>query len=378
MTPVGFLDWLGFGRRDLAVTDGVLSPWADDSHLADVTWANLISWESAHMPVTRAQAMAIPTVARGRQIITGQVARLALASMTGDEPSAQVPAWISQPERHRARALTLTWLVDAMIFYGRGWLVCTERYATGWPARWEWVPEHLIDQTPDGRPLVAGRALDPRDVVRIDGPHEGLLAYGQEPLRDARAARRAAGRAMNNPVPSIELHQIAGDKMSEPEITSLINRWAEARAGKNGGVAFTNKSLEARVHGQAAEQLLIAGQNASALDLTRAMNLPAWAADVSVSGSSLTYTNVAARAQELLDITLAPYLDAITGRLSMDDILPRGTWCRFTTEQLTAPDFKSRMDGYQAAITAGIYTVEECRAIERGTPLENPAQKEIA
>ncbi|AGW42460.1 phage-related portal protein [Leifsonia xyli subsp. cynodontis DSM 46306] len=168
--------------------------------------------------------------------------------------------------------------------------------------------------------------------------------------------------------------------MPQEQIDALIARWVAARTGENGGVGFTNATVNATTMGQAPEQLMIAAHTQSALDVARACNLPAWAVDVSVEGNGMNYTTVPARSRELLDYTLQPYVDAITSRLTLPDVLPQGQECTAVTAALIAGDFNARMQGYQSAIAAGIYTPDECRLIEAGqsvplrgdTPQENP------
>lgn len=208
------------------------------------------------------------------------------------------------------------------------------------------------------------RPVNRGDWIRIDGPHEGLLSKAIDDIRDAIALKRAVSKASNNMVPSLELHQESGNQLTKPEIDQLVDSWVKALRGK--GVAYTNQSIKAISHGQAAEQLMIDARNQSAIDLARHMNLPAWAVDAAVEGGSMTYTNVPSRSRELLDYTLQPYLDAIAGRLSLRDVLPHGQTVRFDTTQFLAGDFSTRMEAYKTAIDAGIYTAEEVRQLEAG------------
>lgn len=367
---VGILQWLGFGRPTPAET-GVLSPWST-STLDAVTWAHLLDIPLDQRPITRAEAMALPAIARGRNLICGQTARLALVAQTAAGRLGDQPSIVAAPERFRARALTIAWLTDALMFHGRAWLIVTERLYTGKPAHVVWAPEHAISwDAQRGRMLAWGEPVDAQDVIRIDGPHEGLLNYGRAPLRAAVALSRAAARAADNPVPSIDLHQTTGDKIDEKQIDALVNRWISARRGKNGGVGFTNQTIEAKVLGQPVEQLLIAGRQQAEKECAQLLNLPGWAVDAAVQGSSLTYSNVPSRSRELLDYTLTPYTDAITGRLSLDDVLPRGTWATVDPSALLQSDFAERMAGYKAAQDAQIYTVEQCQAMERAQVASN-------
>lgn len=128
------------------------------------------------------------------------------------------------------------------------------------------------------------------------------------------------------------------------------------------------------MHGQQPEQLLIAARNAANLDIARCLNLPAWAVDGEVGGSSLTYQNVPSRSRELIDYTLAGYMEAITSRLSLDDVLAQGTWAAMSTDVLTDGDFGDRMTAYKAARDADVYTSEELRQREAGVPIEGLTQ----
>lgn len=351
-------------------TTDVVSPWAPSDYLGTVEWSEDLPSLDA-LPLSRHSAMQIAALARSRNVITGAIARFPIVAMRGTNPLGDQPLLTSQPEVGRPRSVTMTWLVDALFFYGRAWTIAAERDSAGRPSRLQWVPEWFAEVDAYGQLTAAfGKPVQAADVVRFDGPHEGVLNFGSAVLREAQDVEASARNASANPVPSIELHQTGGEPLTTTEIDALTSRWERARRRKGGGVAYTNESIETRVHGQAAEQLLIDGRNIAALNIARISGLPAWAVDAVVSGSSLTYSNTPSRSRELIDYGLSPYLNAIESRLSMDDLLPRGTWARFDTSDLLRGDFKAQMEGYQIAIAAGIYTAEECRAMQNGSPLE--------
>lgn len=353
---------------------GIASPWADANALTVATWAGLLDVNAADLPVTRQQAIQIPAIQRGRDLIATTVARFPLWAMTADGRLDQQPRVVVQPEVGRARFVTMLWTVDTLMFYGFSVWQVTSRYAEdSRPRTCRWVPPGRIDTDPDSGDVtgVFGRALsDPRDVIRFDGPHEGILTRGAESIRTARTLFRDYDKAARTPTPDVELHQTGGDPMKDAEIDALIARWAAARAGANGRVAFTNQSIQAVMHGQQPEDLLIAARNAANLDLARVMNLPAWAVDGEVGGSSLNYSNVPSRSRELIDYTLAGYMEAIASRLSLDDVLAAGTWAAFSTDVLTDGDFGERMTAYKAAKDAEVYSSQELRQREAGIPLE--------
>jgi hypothetical protein len=358
--------------------DSWVSPWqAEPNDLGSVLLAELYGFkldEADHLPVTRSEAMSVAAIARIRRTICTTVGRLPLLTYSGmdlvADPVRSGYAPVAQPEAGRPSAITFAWIAEAVWFYGRAWLVVTGRYAdTNRPASFEWVPEWRA-KLADGQ-LVGhtdGRSFEQRDVIRIDGPDEGLLTFGARTIRGAARLERAAVRTSDNPVPTIDLHYTGTDPMSDDEIDVIIDRFRQARQASP--IGWTSGAIEAKPLAMSVEQLLIDGRRAAALDCARVGGVPAWVVDVGVEGSSLTYSNTASRSRELIDYGVAWILDAIAGRLSLDDVLPRGVWCQFDTDVLLRDDFAGRMTSYEIAQRSGVYTTEELRSKERGRPME--------
>jgi hypothetical protein len=358
--------------RRTAAEVPVSSPWSTRETIVATTFASLFDLE--YIPVTRSTGMGIGVLAKGRHLITTVVGGFPIVGMRGNEAMADQPLICRQPEPGRPRSVTITWAMDAMYWYGRVWYVVVDRYPEaegGRPRRVRWVPEWEAEIDPQGRLVKAfAAAVEQRDVIRVDGPHEGLLNFATGLIREAIAIEAAAANAADNPVPSIDLHQVGGNPLGDTEIDALTARWVASRKKKGGGVGYTNANIEAKVLGQPVEQLLIAARQQSDLNLIRAAGLPAWAGDVPIEGSNITYSNSPSRTRELLDLSADAYMRAWADRFSMDDILPAGQWCLFDTTGILRGNFKERMEGYKAAIDAGIYTADQCRLLEAGLALE--------
>ncbi|MBF0809115.1 phage portal protein [Rothia nasimurium] len=348
------------------------SPWADSSTLKEAVITHLHDLPGEDAPINRATAMNLAAVSKARHLIASTIGRFPLVVMSGRETYEQAPGWATQIEAARPRSLTITWTVDHLIFYGRAFWVITDRYATGYPRRFAWVPEAEAEVSETGVLTAAwGHPVSPEAYIRFDAPHEGLLNFGRRILRKALDTERAAENAAANPVPSIELHQVSGDELTDDQVDQLLEGWRLARTAKGGGVAFTNPVVEARTHGQAAEQLLIDAQNQAALGIARAMGVPAWAVDANVAGFSMNYSNSASRGRELIDFGLMPYMAAIADRLSMDDVAARGVWVKFETSDYLDPPFREKVEALKVAIDAGIYSPDDARKIIQGIPLES-------
>lgn len=369
---MGVLSWAFADSRQIKTWE------AGDSQLTKMTIADLYGIDlSGIADLTRDEAMAIPSVAKIRNRACAKIGGFPMSVLKGSLPYSEPPAWKQTLESKRTNIVTLSWIVDALIFYGRAFLRVSERYSNGKPKYFEFVPEWRAKIDAAGGVVEAwGKPASPADFVRIDGHHEGVLRFGQAALKVAAAVANSAARASDNPVPSIELHQTGGTPLTNPEIDAMVAGWAAARSGKNGGVAYTSQSIEAKVHGQAAEQLLINAQNLADINMARVMGAPAWVVDAAVNGSSITYGNVNARSRELVEDLLQPYMDAITQRLSLDDVLAAGVWCRLDTTDLLRDSFKDEMQGWKSAVDAGIYTAEQVRKLRAGIPLEQAEENE--
>lgn len=272
--------------------------------------------------VTRDMAMAVPALARARSLICSTIAGVPLVSVDDDgDDDGRTPDYIKStlgdvPPYHR-----MLWTVDDLFFYGWS-LWAVERDSRGRVLDAARVPYEMWSMDSEGNVLVDGEPARAEDVCLIPGISEGILTTGRATIAQAHQLLRAAARAAENPAAQVELHQTNEAPMTEEDVEFLISKWARARAGENGGVAFTSAGIEVKEHGASSEHLLIEGRNAAAVDIARHANLPATMVDATLSGSSLSYQNTAARMSELVTFGLSPLMKAVAARLSQNDMSP--------------------------------------------------------
>lgn len=321
------------------VVPQLASPWADDSNLGVVSmvWSDLFGVDN--LPMSRQEAMSVPAVARARNILAPTLARIPFT--VTDRQGQDVPSGTAVHNLDPAQApfVTKLWTVDDLIFHGVSWWLVTGRYSdpTNLPATFRRCLPGTV-KADGGRPMVNDQPVAARDLIRIDGPHEGILNFASRSLRAARRLDESAARFADNPVPAIELHETEQSGMTETEIDELVAKWARARRGENGGVAYTSRTIEARVHGAPAENLLTDGRNTAAIDAARLVGVPADAIDASLEHAAMTYANVESRLRVLVDFGLAAYAAAIVSRLSMPDITRAGTTVGFAGLELDELD----------------------------------------
>jgi hypothetical protein len=296
----------------------------------------------------RAAAMTVPVVAMIRQMMAGGMASMDLDRFrrdpTGDVPLD--PGWCASPDPAPTIPVSVfwAWIIDDLFFGGVSTLVVLARDWTGFPVQFRRVLPGQLTYDPQAfawgitvaSPVYyRGVAIDPRDVVVVNGPHEGLLNYGGAVLASAIALEAAASRAAGEPLPNVELHQKAGEPMTPDDAADLVGRWATARQG--GATAYTPANIETKLMGfSAADQQLVEGRQYMATQLARLAGVnPVLVSAAMGASSSYVYTNQADYRQAFLDDVLDPYLRAIEGRLSAGDVTPRGQYVRFDRDAFT-------------------------------------------
>ena len=341
--PVQILD-------DQARLQPQIEAWVDRSNLEEVVFHD-VTGEFLRV-MSRAAAMRVPAVARARHLTVGAVAQAPMLALRVDQPVPVQPYWMYGTDGQlgdlsliELRRLGLTaqspharmlWTVDDLIFYGMS-LWYTTRFESSDAARmsrgvripwdyWDFQDGAFVDK--DGHPLDQARC------VLIPGPHEGILRFGERTVRIAADLEQTAADVAQRPF-RLELHQTTDTTLSATERRELVAETRIALAA-NDGILFTNAAVETKDHALTSEQLLIGARNGSAVDIARLVSTPAALIDAATEGSSMDYTNLDHRNQLWLDFGLSFYMDPISARLGMDDVLPAGQRAAFDTSDLTA------------------------------------------
>lgn len=334
---MGLLDTLRAARRlgeiaSAPAAVSVASPWAGPSHLEGIVWADLLGTEHRG-PVTRADAMAIPAVVRGRGLIVTTIARSPIRAIRDGELLADQPRWIERTSGPVSAFHRMLWTADDLLFYGWSLWAVTRDY-DGRVIDAQRVPITSWSFSEAGTVMIGDEVARDDEVILIPGVHEGILSFGGETIRQARGLLATAARTAENPSAMIELSQTNDAPMTREQVDELIARWAAARRGENGGVAYTSPGIETKEHGAAKEHLLIEGRAASAIDIARLLGIPSSMIDATQAGSSLSYSNTESRMSELIEFGIAPLMASIVSRLALDDVTPRGTALKFDTAEI--------------------------------------------
>lgn len=330
---MGLLDriWPKQSQLDLLHTP-IRSPWAS-TQLTKIVLNDVYGFSG---DITRADAMKVPAVVRGRGLIVNTLSNSPLVAFDyATKTQLPTPMWLTSTKTKQSPIMRMIWTLDDIIFSGMsvwaverqdGQIVDALRIN---PSQWSIDPDGL-------GVLVNGQPVANDQVIIFEGPQEGLINIASDAVRASRNMANAWQQRVESPIPVVELHETdSATELTEAEIDEAVKAWDIAR--RNGGTAFTPNSIEVKTHGDVATDLFIQGRNAERLDWGNYLNIPAALLDGSMSTATLTYSTSEGKRNEFIDYSLSYWATAIQARLSQDDITPDGTYVRFDLQWLTNP-----------------------------------------
>lgn len=345
--------------------------------------------------VSREEALQVPAVFRGRNLIAGTVSSLPLRTIDAKRAAVDNPL-MRQINPQVPNVVTMSQTIEDLLFEGVAWWRITGFGWDNFPVTAEHVDARMVSTTPPpgiparlpsgiypaGVVYVAGVETDARNVIRFDSPLPPLLIHGARAIRRALRVERTAEMYAEDPrmlgyfTANEGADPIDPDEDDEDDaIVGLLDDWAAARRARaTAWVPAWAKYNEANFMSPADLQL-IQLQQRCALDIVNLMGLDA--EDFGINVTSRTYANVTDRRQDRINETFGPFMRAITDRLSMNDVTKRGQKVIFWIDDFMKADPRTRAEVAKTEIEFGGRTADEYRA-EEGRPALNggrsPAQ----
>jgi len=347
-------------------------------------------------PISRNEALQVPAVQRGRNLICGSLGTLPLTVHGPDRSIVTDTTYLvgSQIDQDVANSVVMAQTVEDMLFHGIGWWRVTKFGWHGYPVEARWVPYESVlaanskSITPSrmritddelfpapgdgGRVYIDGYPVPDKELIRFDSPIPPFLRHAARAIRGALQLDQTAALYAQDPLP---LGYFApapdAEEMPDAEIQQTLDDWDTARRTR--AWAYINKALVPNTLQWNPEQLQLASARQHAvLEIARALGVdPEY---LGVSTTSRTYANIEDQRQDLITFTLQPFITAIQDRLSMRDVLPRGYTAHMDLGGFLRADTATRMSTYQTGLAVGAYTKEEIRVLEDKPPL-TPAQQ---
>ena len=298
-------------------------------------------------------ALSLPTVSRARDLLASTISGLEfrqyVKQWNGTEyEEIYVPneSWMENPDPKVPRQFILANTVTDLWMTGRAFWAVTSRNATdGRPMSFEWLPSANI-QTPDqvgpqffGMPKEIefnGIQLDPNEIITFLAPTTGLMFSGRRAVSIATHLDQYADRAATiETVPGYLQQTAAGETMSGEELGDLAAQWAQARREGN-VIGALNNYVNFVEFDRDPLEVNAAQREYQALDLSRICSVPAYLVSAPTPGASMTYQNASQARQDLWLFGAHMLATAITSRLSMNDVVSRGRYVKFDTDDLLA------------------------------------------
>jgi HK97 family phage portal protein len=326
--------------------------------------------------VTRHAAMSVPAVKRCRDLLctVGTIPLEYKKASTGEEIPA--PRWVKQLSKHQPQFVTISYLVDSLLFFGQAFLEITETYQEdNRGSVFEWVANTRVttEVDPYGQ-FVTQYSVDgiPRpmsglgSLVTIQSFNEGILTTGARTIQAAIDIQKAASIAAGTPVPSGYIRNSGAD-LPPAEVQGLLASWKAAR--QNRSTAYLTSTLQYETVGFSPKDMMYneAIQNL-ATEISRLCGIPSYYLSAD-QNTSMTYANILDERKQLVALAFQPYISAIEQRLSMDDISTAGHYVKFDLDSsFLRVEPMERLLVLEKMLSLGLISTEQAMEMEDLTP----------
>jgi phage portal protein BeeE len=334
----------------------------------------------------RNAAMSVPTLARGRDLMASVIGstKLCMYREVWNEDEREMSeeelaprAWLRQPDPAIPYSTFMSWLLDDLFFYGRGFLYISSRTQDGFPASFTRLPASMVqtmDQSgpvwfaPSNEVYFQGGMIDPKDLVQFISPIQGIVYQSTNAVQTALKLEASRYRNAESSLPSGVLRQTGGEPLSAQELADLAQAFNAAR--RDNQTAALNEFIEyMETKALPDNMLMIESANYQALEMCRLGNIPPYLAGVNIG--SYSYQNARSAREDLYIFGARLYMDCVAQTLSMNNVLPRGTYVKFDIDEYLA----GMVEAEEIAETG---EQEQMPDNAPGAPMEENTQEEMA
>lgn len=324
----------------------------------------------------RAEALTVPAVLRGRNLICS-ISTLPLRTRNRDLVTVRTP-FLEQIDENVPNVVTMSQTLEDLIFESIAWWRITARFADGFPASAMYVnatsvslvpPSGTQPQTlpsglpPKGTVWIDGKPVPATDMIRFDSPNPALLKAAGRSIRRAILLEETAMMYARDPRALEFFTPTDGaDPVDDDDVREILDEWEDSRRRNAAGyvpAALKHNTVDAI---SPADLQLAELQKQVTIDIANALGLDS--EDLQVSTTSRTYANATDRRRDRINDTLSPYMQAITDRLSMNDVTKRGNKVSFELDEYMRADPATRWNTYEVGLRNKIVSVEEVRETE--------------
>ncbi|MGW1762765.1 phage portal protein [Streptomyces sp. NPDC002073] len=334
--------------------------------------------------VTAERALSLIPVFACVRIIADNVAALPVQLFRRDgatrEPLSYVPQLLWAPD---AQGDLFTWLHKAVLslaLRGNAYGLITGRDALGYPVMVEWLsPDDVwVDETDPVRPLYywKGRYVDRGDIVHVPWVVLPGKVVGLSPVA---AFARTIGAGLvtteygltwftNGGTPPAVLKNQS--KTVTPEESAEISDRLSARIRSRKPLVLGSDWDFTALSVSPEESQFIESMRLNASQVAAIYGVPPTMVGGD-SGGSMTYASVEQEANNLIGLTLRPWLVRLEGVLSR--LMPGREYVRFNADAMIRTSVLDRYTAHGMALAQGWRSRDEVRALENLAPLPSGA-----
>ena len=308
----------------------------------------------------RNRAVSVPAINRARDLMASVISCMPLRMYNEvwndlEEEMTKVyiapRSWLRRPDPSVPYGHIMAWTFDDLFFFGRAFWYITSRTADGYPATFTRLPAGSITTPTQTGPVwfapadqvyFNGGEIDPANLVQFLSPTQGLIYSAPGAIETALKIEAARNRNASSAIPAGVLKQTDGEPLSAQELTDIAAQFNAARASNQTCALNQYLSYEPTT-ATPDKMLLIESANYSSLEAARIGNTPPYLLGVSVG--SYSYQSAQQARADLYIFGVKLYADAIAATLSMDNVLPRGTYVEFDAEDYLSEEYMAdKMD----------------------------------
>lgn len=300
----------------------------------------------------RNKCMQIGTISRGRDLLASVVGSTPLEmykcywddtkkEMVEEEIAPR--SWLKQPDPQLTYSSAMSWLLDDLLFFGRAFWWVSSRTADGFPASFTRLPAAMVNTLDMTGPVFAfgtskqiyfqGAEIPYEDVIQFISPIQGIIYQSPQIVQTALQLQQSVLRNSQSSIPSGILKQSSGEPLDAASLGQLAESFNQARL--NNQVAALNQYVDyIETKSDPSKMMLMEAMVEQSKEAARLCNIPFFLAGLDVGAYSYN-SNKGAR-EDLYVFGARPYMQCIQETLSMNNVLPNGTYVRFDIDDYLA------------------------------------------
>jgi phage portal protein BeeE len=315
----------------------------------------------------RNAAISVPTINRARDLMASVIGSMPLRMYkeVWNETERKMQkeylaprSWIRRPDPTVPFQFLMSFTLDDLMMFGRAFWYISSRYADGLPATMQRLPAGSITTTDQSGPVwfapssqvyFQGGEIDPANLIQFLSPAQGLIYSAPNAIDTALKLEAARNRNASSSIPAGILRQTENSEPLDAQSLSDLAAQFNAARASNQTAALNQYLTYTETTATPDKMLLIEASQYQSLEMSRLANVPPYLVGVATGAYSYQSSQQARADLYLFGVKL--YADAIAGALSMDNVLPRGTYVEFDADEYLEENFMAdSMDDRETVI----------------------------